>query len=211
MTGSTGDTRSRIQAVALELFTEHGYEKTSLREIAERLGVTKAALYYHFKSKDDIVNSFVSDRIDRLDQLIAWAREQPADATGRRAMIRRYAAEFFGDDGQSVLRFFEQNQTVLRNLPSGKLMRERLLRMAEALAGPGTSPADQLRATLGLFAIHSSWFAIRGPGIDDEQRQRLALEIAYELLDRIDGTAAAGDAPVAGAGSGPADEGSAAD
>jgi AcrR family transcriptional regulator len=45
------DTRARIQQVALELFAEQGYDKTSLREIAERLDVTKAALYYHFKSK----------------------------------------------------------------------------------------------------------------------------------------------------------------
>ncbi|MCW2946577.1 MAG: putative transcriptional regulator, TetR family, partial [Actinoallomurus sp.] len=43
------DTREKIQAVALELFAEHGYDKTSLREIAERLDVTKAALYYHFR------------------------------------------------------------------------------------------------------------------------------------------------------------------
>src|SRR5207249_9245344 len=48
------DTRQRIQTVALELFAEQGYDKTSLREIAERLDVTKAALYYHFKSKEDI-------------------------------------------------------------------------------------------------------------------------------------------------------------
>ena len=46
------DTRARIQQVALELFAEQGYDKTSLREIAERLDVTKAALYYHFKSKE---------------------------------------------------------------------------------------------------------------------------------------------------------------
>src|SRR5215831_11140152 len=51
--------RARAQSIALELFAEQGYEKTSLREIAERLGVTKAALYYHFKSKEDIVRSFV--------------------------------------------------------------------------------------------------------------------------------------------------------
>ena len=63
----------RIQAVALELFTEQGYEETSLREIAERLGVTKAALYYHFKSKDEIVASFVEDRLAPIDELIAWA------------------------------------------------------------------------------------------------------------------------------------------
>lgn len=46
--------RERILDVALELFTEQGYDKTSLREIADRLGVTKAALYYHFPSKGDI-------------------------------------------------------------------------------------------------------------------------------------------------------------
>ncbi|HTU08983.1 MAG TPA: helix-turn-helix domain-containing protein, partial [Trebonia sp.] len=75
--GRRGDTRARIQQIALELFAEHGYERTSLREIAERLGVTKAALYYHFKSKEDIVRSFTEDYFDRLDALIAWGREQP--------------------------------------------------------------------------------------------------------------------------------------
>ena len=41
--------------MALDLFTEQGFDGTSLREIAEQLGVTKAALYYHFASKDDIL------------------------------------------------------------------------------------------------------------------------------------------------------------
>jgi AcrR family transcriptional regulator len=49
------DTRERILDVALDLFIEKGYDKTSLREIAEHLGVTKAALYYHFRSKQDIL------------------------------------------------------------------------------------------------------------------------------------------------------------
>jgi AcrR family transcriptional regulator len=48
-------TRERILNVALELFTEKGYDGTSLREIAETLGVTKAAIYYHFASKEDIL------------------------------------------------------------------------------------------------------------------------------------------------------------
>src|ERR1700689_4807307 len=50
-----GSTRERILDVALELFSEQGYEQTSLREIADRLGVTKAALYYHFERKEDIL------------------------------------------------------------------------------------------------------------------------------------------------------------
>jgi AcrR family transcriptional regulator len=53
--GASGSTRQRILDIALELFVEHGYDKTSLREIAERLGTTKAALYYHFERKQDIL------------------------------------------------------------------------------------------------------------------------------------------------------------
>jgi AcrR family transcriptional regulator len=50
-----GSTRERILDIALELFNEQGYDKTSLREIADRLGTTKAALYYHFERKEDIL------------------------------------------------------------------------------------------------------------------------------------------------------------
>jgi AcrR family transcriptional regulator len=48
-------TRTRILDVALDLFVEKGFDGTSLREIAEKLGITKAAIYYHFASKDDIL------------------------------------------------------------------------------------------------------------------------------------------------------------
>lgn len=48
-------TRDRILEIAEELFTTQGYDSTSLREIAERLGFSKAAIYYHFASKEDIL------------------------------------------------------------------------------------------------------------------------------------------------------------
>ena len=84
------DTRSRVQKVALELFAEQGYEKTSLREIAERLGVTKAALYYHFKSKEDIVHSFTDDYFAELDALLDWAKDKPRGDGTRREILDRY-------------------------------------------------------------------------------------------------------------------------
>ena len=194
MTENTGSTRHRIQLVALELFTEQGYEKTSLREIAERLGVTKAALYYHFKSKDDIVNGVVLDHLNRLDELIRWAQAQPADQETRRVILRRYADDFFANRHRSVMRFFEQNQTVLKSLPTGQQMRERMMLLAEALARPDASLGAQLRAALSLFAVHSVGFAIRLPEVTDEQRRQTALEVAYELLDRIDALGEVSDA-----------------
>jgi AcrR family transcriptional regulator len=48
-------TREQILDVALDLFVSQGFETTSLREIAERMGFSKAALYYHFNSKDDLL------------------------------------------------------------------------------------------------------------------------------------------------------------
>ena len=85
------DTREKIQAVALELFAEHGYEKTSLREIAERLDVTKAALYYHFNTKEDIAVSLFDRLLADMDEIIAWLREQPCTLETRQALVQRYA------------------------------------------------------------------------------------------------------------------------
>ena len=66
-------TRERILNVALDLFIEKGYDKTSLREIAEQLGFTKAALYYHFSSKGDILmalhlrlHEFSTEALDQM-------------------------------------------------------------------------------------------------------------------------------------------------
>ncbi len=57
-------TRARILWIALDLFTAQGYDKTSIREIAERLGFTKAAIYYHFASKEDILMALDSRLYD---------------------------------------------------------------------------------------------------------------------------------------------------
>jgi len=66
----SGDTRERILTVANELFIEQGYEGTSLREIADRLDITKAALYYHFRSKDEILTTLLEPFDALLDELL---------------------------------------------------------------------------------------------------------------------------------------------
>jgi AcrR family transcriptional regulator len=67
----TRDTRTEILTVAAELFTERGYEATSLREIAERLGITKAALYYYFPSKDDMLGALLEPLANIVTELMA--------------------------------------------------------------------------------------------------------------------------------------------
>jgi AcrR family transcriptional regulator len=157
-TGRRGDTRARIQQVALELFAEQGYERTSLREIAERLGVTKAALYYHFKSKEDIVRSFTEDYFGRLDALIAWGRDQPPTASTGHEILDRYITILL--DGSEVFLFLERNQASLGNSDGGKhrfeQFRPRLNALVEIITGPGAPPRSRIRAAAAIFAASAS-------------------------------------------------------
>ena len=182
--GRRGDTRARIQQVALELFAEQGYERTSLREIAERLGVTKAALYYHFKSKEDIVRSFTEDHFARLDAVIDWAKQQPAGAETTRGIVERYVAILV--DGSDVFRFLEQNQAVLRSQDSGKhrfeQYRPRLNALVELITGPAAPTRARVRTTVAFFAASVSLMLFRGEdGTDVEELRKIVLEIADEL------------------------------
>ena len=55
---------------ALDLFGAHGFDGTSLQEIADRLGVTKAAMYYHFRTKDELLLALVRPALDELIRLV---------------------------------------------------------------------------------------------------------------------------------------------
>jgi len=175
-------TRARIQEVALELFTEQGYEATSLREIAECLGVTKAALYYHFKTKEDIVASMVQDRIAAIQELIEWGRGRPRTIQTRRELLERYADELHAGRHHEIMRFFERNQTALRGHPKGEEMRDRMLDLLDLLKDPDAPLTAQLKSSLAIFALHATWFIFRDPDVTDDERKRAALEVALELV-----------------------------
>jgi AcrR family transcriptional regulator len=183
--GRRGDTRARIQRVALELFAEQGYERTSLREIAERLSVTKAALYYHFKSKEDIVRSFTEDHFARLDALIAWAKDQPAGHATRREILDRYVAVLV--DGSDVFRFLEQNQATLHSHDSGKhrfeQFRPRLDTLVDLIAGQDASARARVRATVAFFSTSACFMYFHGRAdLDPEELRKIVLEIADDLI-----------------------------
>jgi AcrR family transcriptional regulator len=178
------DTRSRAQTVALQLFAEQGYEKTSLREIAERLGVTKAALYYHFRSKEDIVHSFTDDHFAAIDALIDWARDRPRGPQTRREILERYVGIVL--DNREVFRFIEQNRAAMQSMEAGKSdriarFRSRLDTLVELLAGPDAPLRDRVRATAALFAANTSCMYLSSAANDLTDLRAIVLEIATDL------------------------------
>jgi AcrR family transcriptional regulator len=186
------DTRARIQQVALELFNQAGYEATSLREIAERLGVTKAALYYHFRTKDEIIESLVHDRIARIEELIAWAKAQPRSLHTRREFLRRYSDMLHEGHHHTLMCFFERNQSSMAHHKAGIMMRGRMAEMLGLLSDPDDPLAVQIRNSLAIFALHSTWFTVRDPQISETTKRAAALEVALGLIESGRGAAPAG-------------------
>jgi len=183
-----GDTRERIQAVALELFAEQGYEKTSLREIAERLGVTKAALYYHFKSKEDIVRSFTEDYVHELDALIAWATSQPLGAEGRAELLAQYS--HIVSQRIEVMRFLEHNQAAIDHLMTEhggqdrkKLFREQFLTLRNVLTPPDAPLRDRVRATMAIASVGLGCMIYHSEVSDPAELDQVILDLACELAD----------------------------
>ena len=72
------DTKEKILLTALQLFARDGYEAVSVRNIAEELGMTKGALYRHYKNKRDIFDSIV-DRMIQIDAQRAKEYEMPIE------------------------------------------------------------------------------------------------------------------------------------
>jgi AcrR family transcriptional regulator len=191
---SRGDTRSRIQAVAVELFSEQGYDKTSLREIAERLGVTKAALYYHFKSKEDIVRSLIDDYFGRVDALVAWASQQPKTPAVRAEILSRYLDMVI--DSHQVYRMLQQNQAALAGLTSekhrGQLFRERMNALIDLLVEPGAALRERVRAAVATTGLSIGWMLFHDQVDDPAELRSAVLGIAFELAG---GPAEAADQP----------------
>jgi AcrR family transcriptional regulator len=185
-TGSTPrtDTRSRVQAVALELFAEQGYEKTSLREIAERLGVTKAALYYHFKSKEDIVHSLTDDYFAEVDDLLDWAKEQPRSDQTQRAILERYVGIVMA--GSEVFRFMEQNRASIQAMETGKdrfaRFRDRLETLVDLLAGAEAPLRDRMRATAAVLSVGATCHFYLQKVDDPDKLRAIILEMATDLI-----------------------------
>jgi len=76
-------TRQQILETAERLLTEVGYEATSLQMIADEMGLTKAAVYYHFRAKTDILHAIMLPGVQRVKALL----DEAETVRGRRARI----------------------------------------------------------------------------------------------------------------------------
>jgi AcrR family transcriptional regulator len=180
-----GGTRENIQTVALRLFAEQGYESTSMRQIAEELGFTKAALYYHFKSKEDIVRSLMETMRTQVTELVAWARTQEPGQELRRTVMTRWRS-IVHSQGLRMFRFLGSNYRLVRDIKSEPGQREGMAaavtELFTILTPPGASLEDRLRVRYALLTINMLGMAARDLDSDEEDILEAAARISNGLL-----------------------------
>jgi AcrR family transcriptional regulator len=176
------DTKAEIREVALDLFTSQGYDATSLREIAERLGITKAALYYHYDSKEAIIRGVFEQRIADFDTLIEWASAQPRTPELPAEIFRRWY-DLNTEAGLRLIRFAVANHHAMRDhAPDKDGAMKRIQRIVTLIGGPDVTMPDQMRITMALLSINIAVMAGQGLGADDDAIIAAAKEATASLL-----------------------------
>jgi AcrR family transcriptional regulator len=147
------DTRARVLQVALELFAERGFAETSTRELSERLGFTKAALYYHFRTKDDLLAALIQPVLDQLTALITQTPLR-SSAAARRQVLAAYVD--IGTAHLDLLRVLTQDPSVARRPASAAhiSLQERMLQLLAGHEAPNLT--EQIRARAALAAIRGA-------------------------------------------------------
>jgi AcrR family transcriptional regulator len=181
---AAGSTRERILAIALELFTEHGYDKTSIRDIAERLGVTKAALYYHFKSKADILLE-LHLRLHGLGEQLLDALEALPDGEARAEAFPGLLDGFITavDDNRDLVQLHQRNQNALEALHDSERHHaanddiERQVR--RLLTSSDLPPEVRMRMACSVGAVMAG---LLSDGIVDDVSHEMKVQLVRETV-----------------------------
>ncbi|MFC7545934.1 TetR family transcriptional regulator [Plantactinospora sp. GCM10030261] len=182
-------TRQRILAVAAALFAERGYRATSMQEIADRIGITKAALYYHFAAKQDVLHELTGPVLDELEQTL-----NEAEAAGDAEAVRWRAIEAFLDvflRHRDTLLMLVRDLTLLAQAPVGDRFRAAIALANTLVSGPRPTLAQRVRAAQVVAGLTDPVVLFRD--VEPARLRRLILGGSRALL--VAGDPAAADGP----------------
>ncbi|OBG89460.1 TetR family transcriptional regulator [Mycobacterium sp. NS-7484] len=164
--GAGGTTRQKLIDVAIELFRRHSVAGTSLQMISDELGLTKSAIYHHFRTRDELLNAIMEPVIDELAERVENAEAQRGNRAQAESMLTGYVSLavahrdlfpiFTGDPGVAEL---------LRQQPRSAAL---VKRQADLLASAEPGVGGQVRAAVVMAGI-SAAVGVDFAGIDDRE------------------------------------------
>jgi AcrR family transcriptional regulator len=149
--------RDTLLTAALDGFTHRGYDATSVADLAAASGMSKAAVSYHFATKNDLLHAVTDPLLDSLDALLDRHPSAPAWPGGVRALLTDYLATL--TDHSQVAAWVDTDKAVLNHPQIGARLHRNTDRVCEALTG---ATADGTAATVrATAALGSLWRPVR--------------------------------------------------
>lgn len=182
-----GDLKRSLIDAGLDLVREVGIEAISLRQLAERVGVSTPALYHHFRNKEALLGQLGEAAIDAFDEAMASAIHQPMGEDALSAFVLGYV-RFARDEpalyellfGRRIWSSTEAADFQRKARHSFRIQSERLLQLQQLGVLP--AHANPLRlaqvawATLhGLCCMYNDGLAFTADAIEDIARHAIAL------------------------------------
>lgn len=166
--------QSRIIAASLELFAQKGVGGTSLQMIADEIGVTKAALYFQFRTKDEIVLAAAEDELSRLEAVLTKAEAEGSPRRRREALLCGIVD--LSVDRRRTVSVILSDPVVLRFFSGHERYRDVVDRLTELLLGPGTGADGHLQTAMFMAAISG---AVMHPMVADFDDETLRTQLLH--------------------------------
>lgn len=185
--GRPGYDRRGLLDAAVAVFNESGYDATSVAALATRLGLSKAALYHHFSSKEEILETALGDALDGLEGVLtATDAVRPGD---RLAAVLQGAVGVLVEHLPSVtllLRVRGNSEVERRALERRRAFDQAVTAIVRAAQQEGAvrGDVDASVATRLLFGMVNSlveWYRPGGP----EDAEALARDVLTVALDGL--------------------------
>ena len=164
---SKGDRAGHIYRVAAEIMCRKGYEATSMNDIADAVGLTKAGIYHYIRGKEELLFAIMSYAMDMVDQDVIAPAQEIADAEGRlRTIVERHARRIL-EVGGAVTILLEEMYALTpahrRNIRNRKRAYFNLIgqTLAQLAAEGKLRSVDPTVATfnlLGMITFLSRWY-----------------------------------------------------
>ena len=172
------DTRQRLIDIAVRLFTEHSFAGTSLQMIADELGVTKAAVYHHFHTREELLTAVAEPLLAQLRPIIETAEAQRTRGARAEYMLIGFAT--LAVQNRSLIAVLAADPTVIEMLRAHSGWGDLINRQTTLLADVRAGPAGQVSAGVVLAGIAG----VVGPmvGLDDDALRQHLIEAGRRTL-----------------------------
>lgn len=175
-----GAGKAQLHDTALRLFARDGVEGTSLQAIADEMGVTKAAVYYHYKTKEELVIGVVCPIFDELDAIIRRAEAQ----RGRTARLETLITGIVGlvVDNRSRYSMVIGDPYLSRVMEQHRGMQDWWTRILALVAGPEPDPRTQTALMIFLGGLRAPLTDPRIEDLDNDTLRELMTDCGRRLL-----------------------------